>query len=413
MTSGEPADTQRSLPRGPDAAPRAAEHWLSESRIVRFGKGIVIAFVLAALASFLMMRDTMLAPNRGFGGDFLAVYAAGTLAREGEPARAYDLASIVATERRVLPQATYTLIWPYPPVFQMVALPLASLPYAVAYALWAVLLLAIYIFTWRYAFGGAGAAFWAAMSATGVYVNVMHGQNGLLNASLVGLSLLTLQSRPLLAGLLLGVLCYKPQIGLPLGILLLATGQWRAVLGAALSVAALCAASAAVLGLDVWRAFIASSGATQAVLDNPTLPLGKLGTVFSLARLPGVPSMAAHILQGVVAIAALAIVIHAWRGEGERIAKLALAAAMVPLVPPYLFDYDFVILVLPIGLLLADGFRNGWLPWTRSILLLAWLAPGVAPAIADATSVQIMPLASAALFWVAWRRCRSDQRVGP
>jgi alpha-1,2-mannosyltransferase len=284
-------------------------------------------------------------------------------------------------------------------------MPLAALPYAMAYGLWVVLLLAIHVATWHRAFGGTSAAFWAAMSATGVYVNVMHGQNGLLNASLVGLCLLMLHTRPLLAGILLGALCYKPQIGLPIGVLLLATGQWRAVLGAALSVALLCGASALVLGIDVWRAFVANAAATQAMLEDLSLPLGKLGTVFSFARLLGLAPAPAYVLQGLVAIVALTVAIRAWRRPGERVGKLAVAAAMVPLVPPYLFDYDFVILALPIGLLLTDGFRNGWLPWTRTVLLVAWLAPGVAPAIADATSVQIMPLASLALFWVAWRRC--------
>jgi hypothetical protein len=78
----------------------------------------------------------------------------------------------------------------------------------------------------------------------------------------------------------------------------------------------------------------------------------------------------------------------------------------VPLISPYLFDYDFAIFAIPVGLLLSDGFRNGWQPGMRAVLLLAWLAPAAAPAVADSTGLQILPLVSVALFWVAWRRCR-------
>ena len=82
-----------------------------------------------------------------------------------------------------------------------------------------------------------------------------------------------------------------------------------------------------------------------------------------------------------------------------------MAAATVPMVSPYLFDYDLAVVVLPIGALLIDGFRNGWMPGMRAILLLAWFAPAIAPKLAEFTSVQIMPLAGIALFWAAWRRC--------
>ena len=407
MALHESAPTSRSLSESTGGSTFAGgPPWFTEARVALVAKAMAIAFLLAGLSTFLLMRDMMLSPDRGLGGDFLGVYAAGVLAREGEPAKAYDLDTIVATEHRVLPQVDYVLPWPYPPVFQVVALPLTSLPYVWAYALWAALLLALYIATWRRAFGVGSAAFWLAIGSSAVYVNVLHGQNGLLNASLVSIGLLALRARPLLAGIAIGALCYKPQIGLPIGILLLATGQWRAVGAAALSVALLCGASAAVLGLDVWRAFLENGAATRALLENAGLPLSKLGTVFSFARLLGTPPTPAYVLQGIVALVALALAIQVWRRPGDETAKLALAAATVPLVPPYLFDYDFAILVLPIGLLLIDGFRNGWMPWVRPVLLLAWLAPAAAPGVATALTVQILPLVSIALLWVAWRRCR-------
>jgi hypothetical protein len=385
----------------------------TEARVLRVAKAMVVALVLAALASFIVMRDMMIDADRGLGGDFLGVYAAGLLAREGQPAKAYDLATIVATEHRIMPQVTYVLPWPYPPVFQMVALALTNLSYVWAYALWALLLLAIYIALLRKAFGVGSAPFWLAMGSATTYMNVVHGQNGLLNASLVGAGLLALRTRPLLAGMAIGALCYKPQVGLPIGILLLATGQWRAVAGAALSVTALCAASMAVLGLDVWIAFINNSGATRALLEYTGLPLAKLGTVFSSLRLVGIAPTPAYVLQGIVAVTVLALAVHGWRRTSEWEPRLAMMAATVPLVPPYLFDYDFAVLMLPIGWLLVDGFRHGWLPGMRTVLTAAWFSTAVASVIAGATHVQVLTLTSIALFWMAWRRCLHGPAARP
>jgi hypothetical protein len=350
------------------------------------------------------MRDMMLSPNRGFGGDFIAFYAAGTLAREGRPQAAYDMAAISEAERRALPQATYALMYAYPPVFQMLHEPLAGLPYVWAYIVWAALLFALHVAVWRIAFGGTP-AFWAALGCSAVYLNVLHGQNGLLSAALLGIGLLALRTRPLLAGIAIGALCYKPQLGISVGLLLLAGGQWRAVGGAALSVVALCAASAAVLGLDVWRSFIEHGSSARIVLEADGGPLDKIASVYSLVRKLGAPVTAAYALHGIVALGVMALAIHGWRRGGEELPRIAMAAATVPLVSPYLFDYDLAIIVLPIGALLIDGFRNGWMAGMRAILPIAWLAPAIAPKLAEHTGLQIMPLASLALFFMAWRRC--------
>jgi len=378
--------------------------WFTEARVALIAKAFAIAFLLAFIATLASMQNMMLSTNRGFGGDFIAFYAAGDLAREGRPAAAYDLAAITEAEKRALPQATYMLMYAYPPVFQMLLKPLAGLPYVWAYIVWASLLFALHVAVWRIAFGNSP-AFWAALGCSSVYLNVLHGQNGLLSAALIGIGLLALRQRPLLAGIAIGALCYKPQLGASIGLLLIAGGQWRAVGGAALSVIVLCAASAAVLGPDIWRAFIEHGGNARMVLELDGGPLDKVVSVYSLARKLGAPVAVCYALHGIVALGVMALAIRAWRRTGDELPRIAMAAATVPLISPYLFDYDLALLVLPIGALLIDGFRNGWAPAMRVILTIAWFAPAVAPKLAEHTGLQIMPLASLALFWAAWRRC--------
>jgi hypothetical protein len=383
----------------------------TEARVALFAKAIAVAFLLAFIATLATMRDMMLSTDRGFGGDFIAFYAAGSLAREGRPAAAYDFAAITEAEKRALPQATYQLMYAYPPVFQMLLKPLAGLPYVWAYVVWAAVLFALHVAVWRVAFGN-GPAFWAALGSSSVYLNVLHGQNGLLSAALLGIGLLSLRHRPLLAGIAIGALCYKPQLGVSIGLLLIAGGQWRAVGGAALSVAVLCAASAAVLGPDIWRAFIEHGSSARMVLEGNGGPLDKIASVYSLARKLGAPVAVCYALHGIVALGVMALAIRAWQRAREELPRIAMTAATVPLVSPYLFDYDLALIVLPIGALLVDGFRNGWMPGMRIILMIAWFVPAIAPKLAEHTGLQIMPLASLALFWAAWRRCETQTEAG-
>ena len=78
-----------------------------------------------------------------------------------------------------------------------------------------------------------------ALSFPAVFVNLGHGHNGLLTAALFGAALVVLDRRPLLAGLLFGLLAYKPQFGVLIPLVLIATWRWRTVAAAVGTVSAL------------------------------------------------------------------------------------------------------------------------------------------------------------------------------
>ena len=81
-----------------------------------------------------------------------------------------------------------------------------------------------------------------ALAFPAVYVNLAHGQNGFLSAALLGGSLLILDQRPKLAGVLIGLLAYKPQFGVLIPLVLIATGRWTVIAAAAATVLITCAA---------------------------------------------------------------------------------------------------------------------------------------------------------------------------
>ena len=59
-----------------------------------------------------------------------------------------------------------------------------------------------------------------ALAFPAVFVNLGHGHNGFLTAALIGFALLWLDRRPVVAGILFGLLAYKPQFGLMIPLVL-------------------------------------------------------------------------------------------------------------------------------------------------------------------------------------------------
>src|SRR5690606_26627131 len=126
--------------------------------------------------------------------------------------------------------------------------------------------LVLYILVVRSIIARSGAALAAdrlwwllALGFPAVFVNLGHRQNGFLSTALLALALLTLDRRPLLAGVFFGLLAYKPQLGPMIPLVLLATGRWRTIGAAVATVAALAGAVTVFLGVEVWQAFLASA----------------------------------------------------------------------------------------------------------------------------------------------------------
>ncbi|WP_237748850.1 glycosyltransferase 87 family protein, partial [Sphingobium sp. ba1] len=73
-----------------------------------------------------------------------------------------------------------------------------------------------------------------ALGAPVVLICLGHGQNAFLTASLLGGGMLLLDTRPWVAGILLGGLVYKPQFAVLIPVILLARGNLRAFVAAGL-----------------------------------------------------------------------------------------------------------------------------------------------------------------------------------
>jgi alpha-1,2-mannosyltransferase len=382
--------------------------WINRRRALAYPR-IFLALYAAAIVVVLALSPHMIDPwGKPVGTDFMDVWAAGKLALAHKPGAAYDYAQHFAVQQAALPwkkgQIAPFYGWHYPPMFLMIAAGLALLPYGVALALWMMATLPAYLLTIRAIIPGR-AAMMAALAFPGAFVNLGHGQNGFLTCGLLGGSLLLLEKNPVMAGILFGLMAYKPQFGLLLPLALLAGGHWRAVFSAALTVAAAAALSYLIFGGGTWQAFFGSFALTRHyVLEEGGTGWQKIQSMFAAVRMLGGSIGLAYAAQGVFAALAAAATVWIWRKPVDMALKGAALATATLMATPYVLDYDLVVLALPIAWLAAQGLRAGFLPWEKVTLLAAWLLPLFARMIGQGLHVPVAPLLLAALLAVILRR---------
>jgi len=184
-----------------------------------------------------------------------------------------------------------------------------------------------------------------------------------LTAGLFGGALFLLDRRPIAAGILIGLLSYKPHLGFLFPIALATGGHWRTFAAATVTAALMAAASWLAFGTDTWLAFFANIGHTeQAFLSEGAADLGKMQTAFGTVRTLGGSEALAWYVQAAVALAAAIAVAALWRSRaGEDIKAAALGTAAM-LATPYLYTYDLVVLAVPLAFLFRLGHARGFLP---------------------------------------------------
>ncbi len=284
--------------------------------------------------------------------DFVVFWTAGHLALKSAALAAYDAHRQYAAEIATVGHGFGGVMgWSYPPLFLFVAAALASLPYASAFLLWLSLTVALHacvvtaIAERRIAFIVAGAAPWM-LSA------LAPGQNGFLTSAIIGLVLLHIEKRPAIAGLVLGLLSYKPQFAILFPLALAAGGYWRAFAWAAVGTLAWNGLAGAVFGFGTFSAFLhALTLTTDTHLIDDTVGWNRLQRVFGLAHFLGASGRAAWAAQAFASASIATGMVLCWRGSVPYPLKAALLAAAIVLVTPYIFVYDLPILAVAIAFL--------------------------------------------------------------
>lgn len=380
--------------------------WLNGERARAWCRVLAAVSLLIAVGYVATSHGGVDFWGRPLGTDFVSFWTAAVSIRTGHVGAVYDPAAHALAEQVLFAQARpdfYAFF--YPPVFALLCLPLAYLPYLAALAAWLA--------------GGFAPLFcclrrilpqsWAVLPALvfpAWLMNAGHGQNGFLSASLFGLFMMCGRF-PVLGGVCLGVLAFKPQLALAVPVALIAGRRWGALAAAAVTALALVGASFLVLGAAAWRGFIASAPLAREALEQGLVDPAKLVSVFSALRLLKVSVGFAYFVQALAGIGALAVLVAVARRRPGLYAEGAMLAVATCFCTPFLLDYDLAILALPLAFVMREACRTGWRPWEKAVLLAAYVLPLAGRPLAMATGVALAPLVIGGLLAVTARRACS------
>jgi len=336
---------------------------LSAARTIRLaGLTLALGYLIVLGGTYLKGDFLVDAANRSIANDFVAVVAAGQLARDGNAAAAYDWPVHKRAEVAVIGHDFDDYYgWHYPPTFLFFAAALASLPFVAAALVSLVATLAAYVAAMAGLLGRTG--IFVALGFPAALWNVTAGQNGFLTSALIGGTLGLLERRPALAGVCLGLLTYKPQFGLLFPLVLIADRRWRTIAVATAVAAGLAALSWFAFGSASWDAFVHWLPITShEILGAGRADFGRLQSLFGLVRAQGGSEQLAWTVQAIGSLAVAAGVTLLWRSRAPFDLKAAALAAGTLAVTPYVYMYDLVVLAVAVAFLLRYALQRGFWP---------------------------------------------------
>jgi len=311
------------------------------------------------------------------GRDFINVWSGPQVAFGDKVSTLFDLRGYHEAIGRLFGTPLPFHNWGYP-LFTLPAFwPLAQLPYIWALAVWTVGLFAIFaaIVLGEVEPDRRRQALLLLVFTPACLINMIGGQNGFLSAVLFLGGVLNIDRRPILAGALIGLLTFKPHLGIVLPFALVALGAWRVIASAAVTALALVAASTAIFGVDAWRDYFAVVGPYQTLLlqNFEGFYTNMMVSVLASARKMGVPYSLALGVQVTVSLCVIAVAMWAVRRIADPCARAFLLVSATLLATPYAFNYDMTAL----GAVLV-WVMVGRLPHRAEAgpaYILAWLAP--------------------------------------
>jgi hypothetical protein len=374
------------------------------NRALVVGSLLLIGVQAAALAG-LFLRDRV--PGGGLGPtDYVSFQAAAAFAWAGVPQQAYDAARHLAAERALVPTLQGYVAFFYPPIFLLILAPLGSLPYFPAFLVWSGARLAIF-------FGALSAIVkdparllpLAAMPSV-LMMDLWHGQNGMLSAALYAGGTVLLERRPLLAGGLLGALCYKPQLAILVPVALLAGRHWRAIAAAATTILGLATVSAALFGPSIWSVYFETVAQAPNVFLTGQVDYAQMASLYAAARSLGAPAALAAGLQAAASLGAAIAVALVWGREPPPSIRAPVLLAGAVVAAPVVLPYDLAIVIVALAWIWNDARARGWRSWEKMALLALFLGPQIAKTIAVNAHVALLPLVTLGLFALALDRAR-------
>jgi hypothetical protein len=329
----------------------------------------------------------------GFGLDFIAFYTAGSFVDQGRLNDLYNLDAVHQFQRQLAAANSFDIgraygPWWNPPFYALVFAPLARLPYPAASALWisinlvcfalACTLLCRFLPEKTKRSTRALVPVLTILSAPFILA-ISHAQNTCTSLLLLTLTVIFWRNRrPLLAGAVGGLMFYKPQVAAVLaGVLVIDLG-WKAAAGYALTGAGLLMGNLILLPgtladylhrlagnvrsfqtqtLYPWEQHVTLKAFWRLLLQGHSL--GDATSAVTVLSIAGGAMVATMLLWALMrARAAAARNVEQLHAAPHRDRLIAAAIVATPLLMPFYFDYDLLLLAVPAVLFVADLMRR-------------------------------------------------------
>jgi hypothetical protein len=393
------------MPKASTAPSGAAAHWLNPKRLRVYCGAILLASLIYLVRCARYSQNLYGHPN---GFDFTTFWAASRLWLEGRPLAAYSFDALIQAAKQISPRLPALGPFFYPPNFLLLLKPLAWLPSPVSYAVFEIVTAGILVILLRKLLPMRDALL-PIIAFPGIWLTVAQGQNSCITAALALGTFMNLQKRPVLAGICIGMLSIKPHLAILFPLALACAGMWTAFIAAGVTAALFTGIALAVFGLGAIPPFMHGMSLASEAIALGRLPWNQTASLFATLRLAHAPLTAAYAAQGCQALAATAAVIRVWRRSGDLAVRATALVAATCMISPYIFNYDTTWLAAPLALYAAKGLRDGWLPWEREVLCVAWLYPALGDLCGMCLGIGIGPFMFAALLALAIRRAHHEQ----
>ncbi|MBO6639037.1 MAG: DUF2029 domain-containing protein [Roseitalea sp.] len=377
--------------------------WITRDRIIVY-PAMMLVLTIAATAFVLWSNGGVMPNGAPFGTDFVSYWVAAREALAGNPLTPYDRALFEPAQRALFPDTGYFAFF-YPPHYLAYMLPLGALPHYAALAAWIAVSFGACLWVLTRIAGNSVQTVVLALAFPAAFLTIAHGQNAFLSAALFGGGLYLLPKRPVLAGILFGLLTYKPQLGLLIPFALLAGGHWRAIISAGVTLGLLAGGSAQLFGAQIWQVFLAQSDQAMQALTLGWVGWHKMISAYASLRLLGVSDGAAMAMHAALAITVAACVVWAWLPQNgvAHHTKAALVLAGALIATPFGLNYDLYLLAPAMAFLAARGIAGGFLLFEKTVMAIAFAAPFVL-LVAMSARVPMAPFVVLAVFALALRR---------
>jgi alpha-1,2-mannosyltransferase len=343
------------------------------------------------------------------GLDFAIYWTAGHMVAAGDALAVFDPDKFwPAAAALIDPDIPYHF-WSYPPTALLNVAWLGLLPYGAALAVWSVLGLALVTVAAR-AFLGSWRPALLLLLSPAVIANLVGGQNGFLTGALLLLAFAALPRREGLAGALIGLLGFKPQLGFLLPVAFVAERRWLAMAAAAGVVLAVAALATVIFGVDAWGEFLRLTVPAQGYMMQGTGPFRMFApTAFMSGLILGGMGPWPWIAQAPFTVLGVVLTWRAYRSEASPQMKATALFAATLLASPQAFGYDLT--PLAAGALILYRERRG--PKDLAAAVVLWALPVVVVPL-NKWGLPIAPLLLAAsAIWIDRRLASPEPASWP